>query len=100
MVNITGRLQKLNAACIPPGDARSDWEIIRDLILAISGEVAEEAPQNIDTLSKILAASISEFEGKSLAAISDLGDSVTETGHSIPLLKREAERKANGEIVG
>ena len=100
MINITGRLQKLNAACIPPGDARCDWEIIRDLALSISEEVAQEAPQSIDALSKNLTASISELEGKHLAAISELGDIVTETGNTIPLVKREAERKANGEIVG
>ncbi len=100
MVNVTGRLQKLNAACIPPGDARCDWEAIRDLVLALSGEPQEEAPQSIDALSKIIAASIPEFEGKHLAAISNLGDIITETGNSIPLVKREAERKANGEIVG
>ena len=100
MVNVTGRLQKLNAACIPPGDARSDWEIIRDLVLSLSGEAAEEAPQSIDALSKILAASIPEFEGKHLTNISDTGDVITETGITIPLVQREAERKANGEIVG
>jgi len=100
MVNVTGRLQKLDAACIPPGDARSDWEIIRDLILTLSGELPEEAPQSIDALSKIIAASIPEFEGKHLTAISNLGDTITETGNSIPLVKREAERKTNGEIVG
>ncbi|MBK1830455.1 molybdopterin-dependent oxidoreductase [Verrucomicrobiaceae bacterium R5-34] len=100
MVNVTGRLQKLNAACVPPGDARSDWEIIRDLVLELSGEASSEAPQSIDALSKVLATSIPEFEGKHITAISDLGDLVTETGVSIPLVQREAERKANGEIVG
>ena len=100
MVNVTGRLQKLNAACIPPGDARSDWEIIRDLVLALSGETTEEAPQSIDALSKVLATSIPEFEGKHLATISDSGDVVTETGVTIPLVEREAARKENGEIVG
>lgn len=100
MVNVTGRLQKLNAACVPPGDARSDWEIIRDLVLELSGEASSEAPQSIDALSKALATSIPEFEGKPITAISDLGDLVTETGVSIPLVQREAERKANGEIVG
>ena len=55
MINVTGRLQKLNAACIPPGDARSDWEVIRDLTLALSGENANDAPQNIDQLSGIIA---------------------------------------------
>jgi len=55
MINVTGRLQKLNAACIPPADARDDWEIISDLILAITGETPEQAPLSIDQLSEILS---------------------------------------------
>ncbi|MGB0992039.1 MAG: molybdopterin-dependent oxidoreductase [Akkermansiaceae bacterium] len=100
MVNVTGRLQKLNAACIPPGDARDDWEAIRNLILSLSGEPAEEAPQNIDALSNIIASSIAEFEGHTLTNIPANGTVITETGVTIPLVQREAERKASGEIVG
>lgn len=100
MVNVTGRLQKLNAACIPPGDARSDWEVIRDLILTLSGESASEAPQSIDQLSKVVANSIPEFENKPLSNIPALGETIVDTGISIPLIERENQRKANGEIVG
>ena len=100
MINITGRLQKLNAACIPPGDARADWEAIRDLILTLSGEPASEAPQSIDQLSKIISNSIPELEGKTLSTISAQGEPVTDTGITIPLIERENQRKANGEIVG
>jgi NADH-quinone oxidoreductase subunit G len=100
MINVTGRLQKLNAACIPPGDARVDWEAIRDLILALSGEAPNEAPQSIDQLSAIISESIDEFNGHTLAKIPDNGVSVIETGVTIPLIERESQRKANGEIVG
>ncbi len=37
MINLKGRLQRLNQAVTPPAQARDDWEILRDLIQAISG---------------------------------------------------------------
>jgi hypothetical protein len=37
MVNLSGRLQRLNRAVEMPGQARDDWEILRDLILALTG---------------------------------------------------------------
>jgi NADH-quinone oxidoreductase subunit G len=100
MVNITGRLQKLNAACIPPGDARTDWEIITDLILAISGEAPEEGPASIDALFDIIASSIDTFAGLKLSTLPDQGQVITETTHTIPLVERENLRRTNGEIVG
>lgn len=100
MINITGRLQKLNAACIPPADARDDWEIISDLILAITGETPEQAPLSIDQLSEILSNNIPQLEGKNLANISELGEVIIDTNVTIPLLDRETQRIAQGEIVG
>ena len=100
MINVTGRLQKLNAACIPPADARDDWEIISDLILAITGETPEQAPLSIDQLSAILSNNIPQLEGKNLANISELGEVIIDTNVTIPLLDRETQRIAQGEIVG
>ena len=100
MINVAGRLQKLNAACTPPGDARDDWEIISDLILAISGEAPEQAPMSIDQLSEIVSNAIPQLEGKSLTNISELGEAIIDTKVTIPLLDRENQRIANGEIVG
>lgn len=100
MVNVTGRLQKLNAACVPPGDARTDWEVITDLILALSGDAPTEAPGSIDELFDVIAGSVDAFNGLKLAPISDQGQIITETGVSIPLVERENQRRANGEIVG
>ena len=37
MINIKGRLQRLNQAISSPGKARDDWEILRDLLQAVSG---------------------------------------------------------------
>ena len=37
MINVKGRLQRLNQAISSPGEARDDWEILRDLIQAIDG---------------------------------------------------------------
>ena len=36
LVNVTGRLQRLNQAIPPPPGAMDDWEIIRDLIKALA----------------------------------------------------------------
>ena len=100
MINVTGRLQKLNAACIPPADARDDWEIISELILAITGEAPEQAPLSIDQLSEIISNNIPQLEGKNLANISELGEVIIDTNVTIPLLDRETQRIAQGEIVG
>src|SRR5437588_6465722 len=37
MINGKGRLQRLNRAVRPPGNARDDWEILRDLLQALGG---------------------------------------------------------------
>jgi NADH-quinone oxidoreductase subunit G len=100
MVNVAGRLQKLHAACTPPADARDDWEIITDLILAITGETPDQAPTSIDHVSEIISTAIASCTGITLASLSDLGETITETGITIPLIERENQRIAQGEIVG
>lgn len=100
MINVTGRLQQLNAACIPPGDARSDWEIITDLILALSGDRPEQGPASIDHVFDMISNSVDAFKGLKLSTLSDQGHPIIETGISIPLIERENQRQANGEIVG
>ena len=93
MVNVTGRLQRLNRAVEPHGQARDDWEILRDL-------AGLEAPHLIEDVFKAMAAKVPEFSGLSLSKIGDLGQPVTETGVTIPLLENERARKASGQIVG
>jgi len=93
MVNVTGRLQRLNRAVEPQGQARDDWEILRDL-------AGLKEPHLIEDVFKAMAAKVPEFEGLNLSKIGDLGKPVVETRVTIPLLENERARKASGQIVG
>ncbi len=97
MVNATGRLQRLQAAVQPPGQAQDDWEVLRDLILAVSGQ---NGLYTIEDVFKQMAAEIPAFTGLNLGKIGAQGVTVIETGEVIPLLQREADRKKQGIIVG
>jgi NADH-quinone oxidoreductase subunit G len=70
MINKNGRIQRLNRAIQPPGAARDDWEIIRDLIQGISGS---NGIYMIEDVFKQMAAAIPAFAGLSLSKIGDLG---------------------------
>jgi NADH-quinone oxidoreductase subunit G len=98
MVNLSGRLQRLNRATELPGEARDDWEMLRDLILAISGD--SNQVYHIEDIFKLLAESVSAFKGLTLSKIGHQGTSITETGYQIPLLINERARKAAGMING
>ena len=70
MINAKGRLQRLNQAVAAPGQARDDWEILRDLIQSVSGT---NGIYMIEDVFKAMAADVKEFEGLSLSKIGDLG---------------------------
>ncbi len=91
MVNLTGRIQRLNRAIEPPDQARDDWEILRDIIATVSGEKSDL--HAIEDVFKSLAGSISALEGLTLSKIGHQGLSVTETGYQVPLLEKERQRK-------
>jgi NADH-quinone oxidoreductase subunit G len=98
MVNLSGRLQRLNRAVELPGQAHDDWEILRDLILAITGETNEV--HHIEDVFKALAESVPAFNGLTLSKIGHQGTVISDTGHKIPLLENERARKAAGQING
>jgi NADH-quinone oxidoreductase subunit G len=87
MVNLSGRLQRLNRAVNAPDQARDDWEILNDLISAVSA--APPGFQVIEDVFKALAGSVSEFHGLTLSKIGHQGTPITDTGYMIPLLKIE-----------
>jgi NADH-quinone oxidoreductase subunit G len=70
MVNVKGRLQRLNRATNPPGEARDDWEILRDLIQAVSGT---NGIYMVEDVFKAMATEVPAFSGLSLSKIGDLG---------------------------
>jgi NADH-quinone oxidoreductase subunit G len=79
MINGKGRLQRLNRAIRGPGQARDDWEILRDVIQAHSGR---NGIYSIEDVFRQMSESVSALAGLSLSKISDLGVQVMQTDHS------------------
>ena len=69
MINGKGRLQRLNRAVRGPGQARDDWEILRDLIQAYSGR---NGIYSIEDVFRQMSESVPALAGLSLSRISDL----------------------------
>jgi len=70
MINGRGRLQRLNRAVRPPGSARDDWEILRDLLQAVAGG---DSLLSIDDVFRQISETVAHFAGLSLSKIGDLG---------------------------
>ena len=81
MINGEGRLQRLNRAVRGPGEARDDWEILRDLIQACAGQ---NSIYSIEDVFRQMAEAVPQLAGLSLSKISDLGIQVIQA-HESPL---------------
>ena len=69
MVNVQGRIQRLNRATQPPGQARDDWEILCDLLRALGAD----APQTLEGVFKEMTATVPAFSGLTLAKLGEQG---------------------------
>ena len=79
MINGRGRLQRLNRAVRPPGQARDDWEILRDLLQEFTGS---NGLGSIEDVFRQMAESLPPLAGLSLSKIGDLGVKVMATPES------------------
>jgi NADH-quinone oxidoreductase subunit G len=79
MINGDGRLQRLNRAVRAPGNARDDWEILRDLLQAFGGS---NGLYTIDDVFRQMTAEIPQFHGLTLSKIGDLGVHVVKENES------------------
>ncbi len=70
MINGEGRLQRLNRAVRPPGNARDDWEILRDLLQALGGS---DGLFSIEDVFRQMSAEIPQLAHLTLNKIGDLG---------------------------
>jgi len=70
MINGKGRLQRLNRAVHPPGNARDDCEILRDLLQALGGG---NGLYTIADVFQQMSAEIPQLHGLTLSKIGDLG---------------------------
>jgi NADH-quinone oxidoreductase subunit G len=76
MINGKGRLQRLNRAVRPPGQARDDWEILRDLLQALTGS---NGVFSLDEVFRQMSEAVPQLSGLTLAGIGDLGVQVLGT---------------------
>jgi NADH-quinone oxidoreductase subunit G len=81
MINIRGRLQRLNRAIQAPGEARDDWEILRDLIQQLTGS---NSIYLIEDVFRQIAEAIPEMKELSLSRIGDKGVQLVEEGEEAP----------------
>jgi NADH-quinone oxidoreductase subunit G len=81
MINIKGRLQRLNRATQPPGTAQDDWEIIRDLIQQLTGS---NGIYLIEDVFKQMTESIPDMNALSLSRIGDQGVQLVEETEEAP----------------
>ncbi|HXY60218.1 MAG TPA: molybdopterin-dependent oxidoreductase [Chthoniobacterales bacterium] len=90
MINGEGRLQRLNRAVRPPGNARDDWEILRDLLQALGGS---DGLFSIDDVFRRMSAEIPQFAQLTLNKIGDLGVHVMNVDESphVPVDPRAKE---------
>src|SRR5437763_4260491 len=79
MINGEGRLQRLNRAVRPPGNARDDWEILRDLLQALGGS---NGIYTIEDVFRQMSAEIPKLAGLTLSKIGDLGVDITKVDES------------------
>jgi NADH-quinone oxidoreductase subunit G len=70
MINGKGRLQRLNRAVRPPGNARDDWEILRDLLQAVGGG---DSLLSIEDVFRRIGETVPQFAGLTLTKIGNLG---------------------------
>ncbi len=87
MINRTGRLQRLNRAVRPPGSARDDWEILRDLHQALTGS---NGVYSIEDVFRQMSENLPALQGLSLSKIGDLGIQVLETQNNEASIVNEA----------
>jgi NADH-quinone oxidoreductase subunit G len=88
MITLKGRIQRLNQAVASPGQARDDWEILRDLIVAAGGS---NGVYTIEDVFKQMAAEVPALSGLTLGRIGDLGTDLADKLFPAAATTRPAE---------
>jgi NADH-quinone oxidoreductase subunit G len=88
MINGKGRLQRLNRAVRPPGNARDDWEILRDLLQEIGGG---NGFSSIDEIFRQISQTIPQFAGLTLNKLGDQGVHILQMEEVPPMHPKDEE---------
>ena len=91
MINVMGRLQRVNAVQEAPATVRQEWQLLWELIQALGccGCGKCTTPQSSQDLLKRMAIKVPAFEKVTWQAIGEEGMPFLETGVTLPLLERE-----------
>ena len=94
MINVTGRIQRLNKAIEPVGEARPDWDILRQLteLLGCDCPRVIACPSPMIILEE-MAQEFEPMKGLTWGNIGNEGKVIIETGVTIPLIERENAKK-------
>lgn len=94
MINVAGRIQRLNKAIEPMGQARSDWEIFRELSERLGCDCVKviACPSPMMVLEE-MAQEFEPMKGLTWGSIGNEGKVIMETGVTIPLVEREKAKK-------
>ncbi len=94
MINVTGRIQRLNKAIEPIGDSRPDWEICRNLSEGLGCDCVRviACPTPMSVLDE-MAQEFEPLNGITWGNIGNEGKVIMETGVTIPLIEREKAKK-------
>lgn len=94
MINVTGRIQRLNKAIDPLGESQSDWDIMRQLAERLGCDCPRviACPTPFTVLEE-MAQEFDAMKGLTWGNIGNEGKVILETGVTIPLIEREKARK-------
>jgi predicted molibdopterin-dependent oxidoreductase YjgC len=68
--NLERRVQRQGAAITPPGDARADWQIVRDLGIALGGDFDY---QDSSDVTAEIALAVPQYAGMTLSRLGSKG---------------------------
>ena len=68
--NYAGRVQQIAVGLQPPGDARPEWQILRDLVNAFGGSLTMESASEV---MADVAREVQSFESVDMEAVGDVG---------------------------
>lgn len=94
MINVAGRIQRLNKAIEPQGEARPDWDILRQLteLLGCDCPRVIACPSPMIILEE-MAQEFEPMKGLTWGKIGNGGLVIMDTGVTIPLIDREKAKK-------
>jgi predicted molibdopterin-dependent oxidoreductase YjgC len=68
--NFQGRVQRFAKAVEPPGDARPESEVLRELVCAVTGATV---PDSLEALFNLMATEVPAFSGLTWAGLGEWG---------------------------